>query len=110
MDVIFASCEGLSNAKEALINSKLDSVLGVSYLSKVKDWVEIKGQSKRLQAIFVDSKQQQKTAHLAFAFIARSISDILNFTVTLLDGNGNKLAFPNSKTKTLTLSFKIQIR
>ena len=108
-DVVFVSCEGLSNAREALINSKLHSVLGVCYLSKVKDWVKIKGQSKRSQAIFVDSEQQQKTAHLAFAFITRSISDILNFTVTLLDGNENKLVFPDGETKTPTLGFKIEI-
>ena len=108
-EVIFVSSEGLSNAKEALINSKLHNVLGVCYLSELKDWVEIKGQSKRSQAIFVDSEQQQKTAHLAFAFTTRSISDLLNFTVILLDGNGNKLAFPDSETKTPTLGFKIQI-
>ena len=108
-DVIFVPSKGLSNAKEALINSKLHSVLGVCYLSKVKDWGEIKGQSKRSQVIFVDSEQQQKAAHLAFAFITRSISDLLNFIVTLVDGNGNKLAFPDNETKSPTLGFKIQI-
>ena len=108
-DVIFVSSKGLSNAKEALINSKLHSVLGVCYLSEVKGWGEIKGQSKRSQAIFVDSEQQQKAAQLAFAFITRSIFDLLNFTITLLDGSGNKLAFPDNETKTPTLGFKIQI-
>ena len=108
-DVIFVSCEGLSNTKEALINSKLHSALGVCYLNEVKDWVETKGQSKRSQAIFVDSEQQQKTAHLAFAFIMQSISDLLNFTVTLLDCNGNKLAFPNDETKTPTLGCKFKL-
>ena len=33
--VIFLCCDGLSNAKEALINSELKKVLGVTYLSKV---------------------------------------------------------------------------
>ena len=52
-EVIIVSSEGLSNAKEALINSKLHNVLGVCYLSELKDWAETKGQSKRSQAIFI---------------------------------------------------------
>ena len=31
-DVIFLTCNGLSNAKEVLINSKTEKVLGVTYL------------------------------------------------------------------------------
>ena len=34
-DVIFLCCNGLSNAKEALIGSELKKILGVTYLSKV---------------------------------------------------------------------------
>ena len=34
-DFIFLCCDGLSNAKEALINSELTKVLGVTYLFKV---------------------------------------------------------------------------
>ena len=34
-DVIFLCCDGLSNAKEAVINSELKKDLGVTYLSKV---------------------------------------------------------------------------
>ena len=53
-DVVFLCCDGLSNAKEALINSELKKVLGVTYLSKVPNWNLAKGQTKRSQAIFVD--------------------------------------------------------
>ena len=55
-DVIFVSSEGLSNAKEVLINSKLQNVLGVCYLHELKIWEEVRGQPKRSQAIFVDSE------------------------------------------------------
>ena len=41
-DVICLCCEGLSNAKEALINSELKKVLGVTYLSKVLNWSWLK--------------------------------------------------------------------
>ena len=108
-DVIFVSCEGLSNSKEALINSKLYSVLGVCYLNELQDWELVKGQPKRLQTVFADSEFQNKASHLAFAFLMQNISDLLNFTVTLLDGNGNKLAFPHSEKKTPIIGFKIQI-
>ena len=68
-DVIFVSCEGLSNAKETLINSKLYSVLGVCYLIELQNWELVKGQPKRLQAVFTDSEFQNKASHLAFAFL-----------------------------------------
>ena len=105
--MIFVSCEGLNNPKEALINSKLYSVLGVCYLNELHDWELVKGQSKRLQAVFTDSEFQNKASHLVFTFLTRSISDLLNFTVTLLDGNGNKIAFPDSEMKTPTIKIKI---
>ena len=89
-DVIFSACDGLSNAKEALINSKLGKVLGVTYLSEIKNWKLAKGQSKKSQAIFTDLEYQTKPSHLAFAFITKKITDLINFAITLLDGNRKK--------------------
>ena len=37
-DVILISCEGLSDTKQPLINSKLTCLLGVCYLNELKDW------------------------------------------------------------------------
>ena len=108
-DVIFVSCDGLINVKEALINSKLVNVVGVCYLNELKDWELVKGQSKRSQAIFIDSEQIIKLSHFAFAFITRNISNILNFTITLLDGDGKKITFPTTENKIPIISFKIQI-
>ena len=104
-DIIFVSSEGLSNAKEALMNSKLQNVLGVCYLYELKSCEEVRAQPKRSQAIFVDSEQQQKASHLAFAFITRSFCDLLNFTITLLDDNGNKINFPNNEKKIPIIGF-----
>ena len=108
-DVICLSCEGLSNAKEALINSELKKVLGVTYLSKVPNWSLAKGQTKRSQAIFVDSEFQTKSSHLAFAFTTRNLSDLLIFTVTLLDSNGKEIKFPQDEKKILTIGYRIEI-
>ena len=46
-DVFFVTYDGLSDAKEALINSKIYKSLGVVYLSKIKYWNLEKGESKR---------------------------------------------------------------
>ena len=92
-DVIFLTCNGSSNAKEVLINSKIEKVLGVTYLFEILNWELAKRQTKRSQAIFVDSVYHNKPSHLAFAFITKKITDLISFTVTLLDGDGKKLNF-----------------
>ena len=45
-DVIFVSCEGLNDAKEAIINLNLQAAIGVCYLNEIKSWEQVKGQSK----------------------------------------------------------------
>ena len=108
-DVTFLCCDGLSNAKEALIKSEFRKVLGVNYLSKVPNWSLAKGQTKRLQTIFVDSEFQTKPSHLAFAFTTRNLSDLLSFTVTLLDSDGKEIKFPQDEKKILTIGYRIEI-
>ena len=108
-DVIFITCNGLSDAREALINSKLCKTLGVVYPSQIKNWDLVKGESKRSQAIFVDSEYHTKSSHYGFAFITKNVSDLFNFTITLLDGKGNKITFPSNEAKVPVIGFKIQI-
>ena len=108
-DVIFLCCNGLSNAKEALINSESKKVLGVTYFSKVPNWSLAKGQTKRLQPIFFDSEFQTKPSHLAFAFATRNLSDLLNFTVTLLDSDRKEIKFLQDQKKNLTIGYRIEI-
>ena len=47
-DVIFVMCNGLTNAKEALINSKIYKTLGVVYLTEIKNWNLVKDEARRL--------------------------------------------------------------
>ena len=107
-DVIFLTCIGLSNAKEVLINSKTENVLGVTCLSKILNFELSKAQTKRSQAIFGDSESHNNSLHLAFAFITRNITD-LSFTVTLFDGNRKKLTFPSNEKKIPTIGFRIEV-
>ena len=51
-DVIFLISDGLNNAKQVFINKKIESVVGIIYLSEIKNWDIIKGQSIRTQAVF----------------------------------------------------------
>ena len=78
-------------------------------MNELKDWRLVKGQSKRSQAVFEDSEEVTKTSHFPFAFITRSLSDLLRFTVTLLDGDRKKITFPTEEKKPPIISFKIQI-
>ena len=43
-------------------------ILEVVYLSKIKDWNLITAESKRSQAVFVDSEYHTKLSHFGFAF------------------------------------------
>ena len=72
--------------KDALINSKIYDTLEVVYLSEIKNWNLVQGESKRSQAVFVDSEYHTKSSHFGFVFITKSVSDLFNFTITMLDG------------------------
>ena len=108
-DVIFVTCDGLSDVKEALINCKLYKTLGVVYLLEIKNWSLIKGESKRSQAVFVNSEYPTKTSHFRFAFTTKNAFDLFNFTITLLDGSSSKITFQLDETKVPTIGSKIQI-
>ena len=80
------------------------------YLTEIKDWDIIKGQSKRSQVVFSDSEEvTRETNYFAFPFTAKNISDLLNFSVTLVDGSNNIIKFPSSEKKLPIINFKIQI-
>ena len=109
-DVILLVSNGLNNAKKTLIKKNVETTLGVCYLTEIKDWDIIKGQSKRSQVVFSDSEDfARETNHLAFAFTTKNISDLLNFPVTLVDGSNNIIKFPATEKKLPIINFKIQI-
>ena len=113
-DVIIITSNGLSNTKQALITKDnrpiLESVLGVCFLNEISEWNIVKGASKRVQVVFSDSEDLNRSSdHLAFSFITKNIADLLQFSVTLLDGSGKEIAFPENETKLPIISFTIQI-
>ena len=106
--VIFVTCDRLSNVNTALINKNLRETLGVCYLHEIKDWNIIKGQWKRSQAKFTDSEELTYSSHIAFAFTTKNVSDLLNFSITLLNSSGN-ITFPKTEKKIPIVNFIIQI-
>ena len=68
----------------------------------------VKGQPKRLQAIFTDSEKIRNSSHFAFAFTTRNISNLLNFTVILLDSNGKEIKFFANEKKLPITNFKFK--
>ena len=113
-DVIIITSNGLTNTKQALITKNnrptLESVLGVCFLNEISEWNIVKGASKRIQVVFSDSENLNRSSdHLAFSFITKNIADLLQFSVSLVDGSGKEITFPKTKTKIPIISFSIQI-
>ena len=109
-DVIFLVSNGLNNAKQVLIKDNLELVVGVCNLTEIRHWEVIKGQSKRAQVVFSDSEDlTRQTNHFAFAFTTKNLSDLLNFSITLVDGKKNIIKFPDGDDKLTLINFQIQI-
>ena len=113
-DVIIITSNGLSNTKKALIikNNQpiLENTLGVCFLTEIPEWNIVKGASKRIQIVFSDSEDVNRNDnHLAFSFITKNIADLLQFSITLLDGAGKAISFPTDETKLPIINFTIQI-
>ena len=109
-DVIFFVSNGLNNARKVLIKENLESVIGVCYLTEIIDWEIVKGQSKRSQVVFSDSEDlSRQTNHFAFSFVTQNVSDLFNFSVTLVDGANNIIKFPEGERKLPIINFQIQI-
>ena len=109
-DTIFLLVEGLNDARKIFINDSLETGIGVCYLTEVKNWKLIKGQSKRVQVVFDDTEKfAGQSKHFAFNFITRNISDILRFTVTLVDGTKKLIKFKDGEENIPIINFDIEI-
>ena len=82
---IFASFNGLNEAKKSLINDKLFKTLGVINLTEIEFWDKIKCKCKWTNAIFTDLENPTVATHFAFALTITNLNDLLNFEFILLD-------------------------
>ena len=63
---IFVTCRELINAKVALINGKIYSILGIINLDKISNWEYIKGKSLWVNVSFTGQEQINDNKHLSF--------------------------------------------
>ena len=97
--VIFVSCNGLNEAKESLINSKLFKTLGVINLAEIEHWDKAKGKSKWTNAVFTNSEDPTTVSYFAFAFTTTNLHNILKFEFILLDDKVKLINFPAQEDK-----------
>ena len=93
---IFVTYRELSNAKEALINSKTYSILN---LDKISNWEYIKGKSLRINVSFTEQEQINDSKHLSFPFKTLSLNDLLNFSIDLINDGNKSIKFNSREQK-----------
>ena len=109
-DTIFLLSDGLNDARKIFIEDSLESGIGVCYLSEVNNWELVKGQSKRVQVVFDDSEKfAGQSKHFAFNFITGNLSDILRFSITLVDGEKKLIKFKDGEENIPIINFDIEI-
>lgn len=92
-NVVFITCNELNEAKAALINGKLFKIFGVISLIKIRNQDLIKGESKWINAVLINSEYPWLFDPFAFAFNTKNANDILHFSFSLLDGKGDLIKF-----------------
>ena len=99
MNVIFLICSGRHDARDSLINRKVYKSIGVININEIKDWTKLKGESKWVNIKFNDSENPTLAKHFAFAFETVSLSDLLNFQLSLLDDEAKPIKFAPKEKK-----------
>ena len=95
-NTLFINCNGLNNAYDLIINTKVYKLLGVKYLQQISNLNKLKGVSDWVNAILKDSDERINWDHFGFVFETKNLNDLLNFTFSLLK---KKESFPNSGIK-----------
>ena len=107
--VIFITTNGLNDAKDILINSKIFQGIGVIYISEIENWDKIKNESHWTNATLTDSAYPIAAKHFAFGFETTDLHNLLNFEYSLLNDQGKLLEFKQAEDKIPALNFTIQI-
>ena len=67
-NTLFINCNGLNNAYDLIINTKVYKLLGVKYLQQISNLNKLKGVSDRVNAILKDSDERINWDHFGFVF------------------------------------------
>ena len=88
---IFLTCHNLNIAKNALINGKIYSLLGIVNLAEIQNWSQIKGNSIYVSGKFDDINYMQNAKHFAFKFKTSFPTELFEFKCELLDDKAKKM-------------------
>ena len=109
-EVIFLIVTGLNDARYIFINGKVYKSIGCVYTSAIEGWNSLKKKTSNwVLCKLSNSKYPFGTKHLGFEFDTTRLNSLIDFTLYLLDQNGNEISFSSDEKKTPTLNFSIQI-
>ena len=98
-NAIIITTNGLNDAKDILINSKLFQGIGIIYTSDIENWDKIKNGSYWTNVILTDSTFPIGAKHLSFAFETADFYNLLNFEYFLITDKGNYSHLSTEKIK-----------
>ena len=107
--VIFITKNGLNDAKDILINTKIFQGIGEIYISEIENWDKIKNESYWTNVILTDSTYLIAAKHFAFGFETTDLHNLLNFEYSLLNDQRKLLEFKQEENKRPGLNFTIQV-
>ena len=105
---VFVTCREINNAKVALINGKIYSILGIINIDKISNWEYIKGKSLCVNVSFIEQEQINDSRHSSFSFKTLSLNDLLSFSINLTDDDNKSIKF-NREQKISISNFKIEV-
>ena len=89
--IVFLKVVGLNSAAKILINGEMHYFLGIMDLTSETTWLE--GTKKDKAFSFKLSDSSSDSSHVCYPLELINVSDISNFTISLLDQNGKDISF-----------------
>ena len=109
-EAIFLTVTGLNEARDIFINGKSCKAIGCIYTNEIEGWDQIKKTTSNwVTCKLSNSKYPFGAKHLGFEFDTTRLKALIDFTLYLIDQNGNEITFSATEQKTPSLNFTIQI-
>ena len=107
--VAFIKTNGLSNAKDILINGRIFQGVDAICISEIENWNKIKNESHWTNVILADSAFPIAAKYFVFGFGTADLHNLLNFKYSLINDQGKLLEFKQGEDKIPALNFTIQV-
>ena len=107
--VIFIRTNGLNNAKDILINSKIFQGIGIIYISEIGNWNKINNELHWTNVILTDTAFRIAAKRFAFGFETTDLHNLLNFEYSLINDKGKLLEFKQGEDKSPALNFTMHV-